>query len=95
MTDKLAEAIKAWLDEPINKHGTPFVSHPEDFTPAEQKEFLDLVRQDRFVSRDEQVTKLKEIIQNRRPVVNEGSSGRLELRVKPTPMWTSRSRKMW
>lgn len=92
----LEEAILDWMESPINDHGTPYVPHPEDFTRDEQKEFLDLIREDRFVSRDEQIQKLRDIIARRKPVVNEGvGRPRIDLRVQPTKMWTSRSKKVW
>jgi hypothetical protein len=61
----LLDALAAWADTPINEHGTPHVNHPLDFTPAEQSEFLELVRQPRLVPADEQVAKLKEIVSRR------------------------------
>lgn len=64
-TDRLGKAVTAFFTAPINEHETPYVSMPEDFTPAEQTEFVELARQPRFVSRDEQIDKLKEIIARR------------------------------
>jgi hypothetical protein len=61
----LGEAVMDWFTEPINEYETPYVPIPEDFTPAEQTEFVNLVRQPRFVSREEQLAKLKEIIGRR------------------------------
>jgi hypothetical protein len=60
--ERLGEAVMSFFTAPINEHETPYVAIPEDFTPAEQGEFVDLVRQPRFVSREEQIAKLKEII---------------------------------
>ena len=61
----LEEAINDWLNTPINEQGTPFVPHPEDFSPSEQRDFVDFVRQSRFVSAEEQRAKIQEIIQRR------------------------------
>lgn len=58
----LEAAVVGWLEAPINDHGTPYVPIPEDFTPAEQSEFVDLVREPRLVTRDEQIAKLRSII---------------------------------
>jgi hypothetical protein len=64
-TDDLEGALASFFSSPINEHKTPYVAIPEDFTPEEQGLFVDLVREPRFVSRDEQVAKLKEIIARR------------------------------
>jgi hypothetical protein len=63
--EALGEAVHEFFTQPINEHKTPYVSIPEDFTPAEQSEFVELVREPRFVSRDEQVEKLREIVARR------------------------------
>ena len=57
--------LRNWLDDPINEHGTPFVGFPESFSVEEQTEFVSLVREPRFVSRKEQVQKIREIIAKR------------------------------
>jgi len=61
----LTQAIRDWLDDPINEHGTPFVGFPESFSVEEQDEFVSLVREERFVSREEQVQKIREILARR------------------------------
>jgi hypothetical protein len=58
----MKDVLLDWFTQPINDHQTPYVSMPLDFTPAEQTEFVTLVREDRFVSREEQIDKLKQII---------------------------------
>lgn len=78
-SDRLGKAVMDFFTAPINEHDTPYVSMPEDFTPAEQTEFVELVRQPRFVSRDEQIDKLKEIIARRRAT----ASARQEARGRP------------
>jgi len=60
--ERLGKAVTNWFESPINDYGTPYVSHPLDFTPAEQGEFVDFVRQPRLVTREEQKAKLREII---------------------------------
>lgn len=77
-SDRLGKAVMSFFTAPINEYETPYISMPEDFTPAEQTEFVELVQQPRFVSRDEQVDKLKEIIA-RRP----GPTARQETRGQP------------
>lgn len=57
----LGKAVTNWFSSPINEHETPYVAIPEDFTPAEQGLFVDLAREPRFVSREEQIAKLHEI----------------------------------
>lgn len=61
----LVDVLKDWMTSPINDHGTPHVQIPEDFTPEEQTEFVELAHADRFVSEDEQRAKLREIRQRR------------------------------
>lgn len=58
----IAAAISDWFSTPINNHGTPYVPHPLDFTPAEQGAFVALVHEPRRVSRDEQIAKIREIV---------------------------------
>lgn len=62
MGDSLEAALVAWFESPINDYGTPYIPHPLDFTPAEQSEFVDLVRAPRLVLREEQLAKIREII---------------------------------
>jgi hypothetical protein len=64
-SSRLKKAMTNWLDAPINSYGTPYVGYPESFTRAEAKEFLDLVRQPRYVPRDEQMAKLRWIVKRR------------------------------
>lgn len=73
---KLGEAVQAFFESPINEHETPYISMPEDFTPAEQGEFVDLVREPRFVSREEQIAKLKEIVAARSGMKPNRARGR-------------------
>jgi len=67
----LAEVLSNWLSAPINNYGTPFVGHPEDFSAEEQDVFLRLVHEPRFVSKKEQVEKIREILLNRRKEVHD------------------------
>lgn len=64
----LGQTIIDWLTSPINEHGTPYVGHPIDFSTAEQTEFLDLVHENRFVSRQEQVGKIRDILSKRKSI---------------------------
>ncbi len=70
MGDSLEAALVAWFESPINDYGTPYVSHPLDFTLAEQSAFVALVREPRFVSREEQIAKLREIVAARKKQVS-------------------------
>lgn len=64
-TGRLVAALLCWAETPINNWGTPYVGHPLDFSPAEQTEFIELVHQPRYVTREEQVAKLREIVGRR------------------------------
>jgi hypothetical protein len=62
VSDKeLVDATMAFFTNPINDHGTPYVSIPLDFTIAEQEPFFALIDQDRFVSREEQIAVLRAV----------------------------------
>ena len=57
----IVDALTAFFSAPINDYGTAYVSIPQDFTGEEQGEFLALVHEDRCVSREEQINKLRAI----------------------------------
>ena len=63
----LEKALLNWFESPINDHGTPYVMCPLDFNIQEKNEFVDFANQKKFVSREEQINKLKEIIARRNP----------------------------
>lgn len=67
----MSDPIVAFFTAPINAHGTPYVSIPEDFSIAEQTRFCALIEQDRLVTRDEQVTLLRAIRDARRETMSD------------------------